>query len=91
MPVKQVYITISGRVQGVGFRYYALHKAEELNISGWIKNTPEGNVEMEASGETQNLDAFINWMRIGPARAHIDRFAVSKISPKRIFNHFIIR
>ena len=91
MPVKQIYITISGRVQGVGFRYYALHKAEELNISGWIKNTSEGNVEMEASGETQNLDSFIDWMRIGPARAYIERFAVSEISPKRTFTHFIIR
>jgi acylphosphatase len=91
MPVKQVYITISGRVQGVGFRYYALHKAEELNITGWIKNTPEGNVEMEASGETKNLDVFIEWMKIGPSRAYIERFAVSEISPKRTFTHFIIR
>lgn len=91
MPLKQVYITISGRVQGVGFRYYALQKAEKLNITGWIKNTPEGNVEMEASGETQNLDTFIDWMRRGSTRAYIERFAVSEISPKRTFTHFIIR
>ena len=91
MAIKQVYITISGRVQGVGFRYYALYKAEELNIAGWIKNTPEGNVEIEASGEAQNLDSFIDWMKMGPDRAYIERFAVSELSPKRTFTHFIIR
>lgn len=91
MPLEQVYIVIGGRVQGVGFRYFALTKAEELNITGWVKNTFNGNVEIEASGQPQNLKTFIDWMKIGPARAIIKTFTVSDISPKRNFTNFIIR
>ena len=91
MPLEQAYIVIGGRVQGVGFRYFAHHKAEELSITGWIQNSPDGKVEIEASGEPQNLDTFIDWMKIGPARAVIQTFSVSPISPQRKFTHFIIR
>lgn len=90
MQNRQVYIIISGRVQGVGFRYYALHKAQEQTITGWVKNTPDGKVEIEASGEPHNLNIFIDWMRIGPARAVIKTFSVSEILPERKFDRFII-
>ena len=91
MPIKQVYILIGGRVQGVGFRYFAQHKAVELNITGWVKNTPDGKVEIEASGETQNLDTFIEWMKIGPSRAVIQTFSASDIHPLRNFSNFTVR
>ncbi len=90
MQKKQVYILIGGRVQGVGFRYFVLRKAEQLDIAGWVKNTPEGKVEIEASGELQNINTFIDWMKIGPARAIIGSFSVSDISPERKFDHFAI-
>jgi len=90
MQNRQVYIIISGRVQGVGFRYFAHHKAEEFNIVGWVKNTPDGKVEIEASGEPQNLNTFVNWIKIGPARAIIKTFSVSDISPERSFTRFTI-
>jgi len=91
MSLKQVYINLSGRVQGVGFRYFAQHKAEELNITGWVRNTPDGKVEIEASGEAENVNTFIDWMKVGPARAIIQYFSVSDISPQRKFTQFIIR
>jgi acylphosphatase len=91
MPIKQVYIIIAGRVQGVGFRYYAQHRAMELNIKGWVQNTHDGKVEIEAMGDVQNLNTFIDWMKIGPARATIQSFTVSDISPQRTFTQFIIR
>jgi acylphosphatase len=90
MQKRQVYIVISGRVQGVGFRYFAMYKAEELDITGWVKNTPEGKLEIEASGELQNINTFIDWMKIGPARAIIGSFSVSDISPERTFTQFTI-
>ncbi len=90
MPLKQVYIIISGRVQGVGFRYFALYKAEALEITGWVKNTPDGKVEMEVSGNIQNMYTFIDWMRIGPSRAIITSFTLSDISPERKFTQFTI-
>jgi acylphosphatase len=89
--VKSVYILISGRVHGVGFRYFVLHKANELNIFGWVKNTPDGKVEIEASGDPKNLEIFTDWMKIGPVRAIIHSFSVSEITPLRNFTNFIIR
>ena len=86
-----MYLVISGRVQGVGFRYFVRQKALEMQISGWVKNTPDGKLEIEAEGENQNLDAFIEWMRIGPSRAIIRSFSNSEITPIRNFTNFIIR
>ena len=89
--MKSAYLIIDGRVQGVGFRYFALNKAEVLKISGWVRNTPDGKVEIEAEGDPQNLKTYIEWMKIGPARAIIKTFSVSEITPIRNFTNFIIR
>ncbi|MBW8326182.1 MAG: acylphosphatase [Prolixibacteraceae bacterium] len=89
--MKSVYILIGGRVQGVGFRYFAQYKAEELQITGWVLNTPEGKVEIEAEGEQNNLATFIEWLKIGPARAVVQTFSVSDIFPSRQFKNFTIR
>jgi len=91
MPVKSVYLLIGGRVQGVGFRYYVRHRAEELQISGWVHNTPDGRVEIEAEGDPHNLEIFIDWVKIGPTRATIRSFSISEITPIRNFTNFIIR
>jgi acylphosphatase len=89
--VKSVHILISGRVHGVGFRYFVLHKAKELNIFGWVKNTPDGKVEIEAEGDPQNVEIFHDFMKIGPARAIIQTCSVSEIMPHRYFSNFTIR
>ncbi|MGE5393132.1 MAG: acylphosphatase [Candidatus Saccharibacteria bacterium] len=91
MADKQVYVVITGRVQGVGFRYFALDKAEELNIKGWVRNTPDGKVEIEACGDSQNLDTFIDWMKMGPSRAVIHTFSLSDIASPRNFTNFTVR
>lgn len=91
MQTKTIYLIIGGRVQGVGFRYFTQHKARELNISGWVRNTPDGKVEIEAEGDDQNMETFIDWMKIGPARAVIKLFSVSEITPLRNFTNFSVR
>ena len=91
MPVKSVYLIVGGRVQGVGYRYFVVHKAHELNIFGWVRNTPDGNVEIEAEGESKNLEIFLDCMKIGPARAIVRSFSVSEITPVRNFTSFTIR
>lgn len=91
MPVKIVYLIVGGRVQGVGFRYFAQFKARELNIYGWVRNIPDSKIEIEAEGDPQNLETFIEWMRIGTARSGIRQFSVSEITPVRNFTNFIIR
>ncbi len=90
MPLKSVSIRICGRVQGVGFRYFAKLKADELEISGWVKNLPGEKVEIEAQGESDNLITFTDWMKIGPARAIVKTFSATEI-PISNFQAFYIR
>jgi len=91
MSVRSVYLVVSGHVQGVGFRYFALHKALEFQIAGWVCNAPDGKVEIEAEGKDRDIETFIDWMKIGPSRAMIRSFSVSEISPPRNFTDFTIR
>jgi acylphosphatase len=91
MPVKTIFMVVSGRVHDVGFRYYARQKADELNIFGWVRNTTDGKVEIEVEGDLENLEIFTDWMKIGPARSIIRSFSVSEITPFRNFTSFIIR
>ncbi len=91
MPTKSIYLVVGGRVQGVGFRHFALCQAEKFRISGWIKNRPDGRIEIEAEGEAKNIELFIDWIRIGPSRAIIQTFHISEITPARHFVSFTIR
>jgi len=59
-------IRVTGRVQGVGFRYSTLREAQNENITGYVKNMPDGSVEIEAEGSKDQLDIFVEWCRRGP-------------------------
>jgi len=52
-------VVFSGRVQGVGFRYTALQVAKEFEVSGWVKNLPDGRVQLEAEGTPDTVKAFL--------------------------------
>ena len=64
---------VSGRVQGVGFRWFALRKAEQLGLPGWVSNLPDGRVEVVASGNAAALDRMETALSIGPSTARVDR------------------
>jgi acylphosphatase len=70
---KAAVIKVYGRVQGVGFRYYTQKKANELGITGYVKNRPDGSVYIEAEGEQENLELFIDWCEVGPSWAHVTK------------------
>lgn len=57
------HIVFYGRVQGVGFRYYAINKANQLGLTGWVKNLPDGTVEMEVQGEEPLIDQLIIFLQ----------------------------
>lgn len=67
---------MTGRVQGVGFRYFAATKAEELNLKGYVTNLHNGKVQIEAEGDNVDVETFIDYCRIGPARASVVSIAV---------------
>lgn len=57
------HILFYGRVQGVGFRYYAVNKANQLGLTGWVRNLPDGTVEMEAQGYEEQIDELIIFLQ----------------------------
>jgi acylphosphatase len=66
-------VTVMGRVQGVGFRYFALHEAMELELDGWVANTPDGSVRCVAEGPRDRLERLLGRLREGPAAAIVER------------------
>ena len=68
---KHFSLLISGHVQGVGFRYHVLQTAIRMNISGFVRNLPNGDVSIEAEGTPDQLDAFMTWIRQGPSGARV--------------------
>ena len=72
---------IGGRVQGVGFRYFAADAAAREGISGWVRNLGDGRVEMAAEGEAEALGRFEHAVRHGPSHARVEMFDVADTSP----------
>jgi acylphosphatase len=83
--------TIAGRVQGVGFRYFTEAAAAREGILGWVRNTPDGGVEVLAEGDAEALDRFEHKIRSGPPQARVDRVEVDDMIPTGRAAGFTIR
>ena len=68
-PRQRVWLRIKGRVQGVGFRYAAVDEAMRLGLTGWVRNTPDGDVELVAEGDAERIRRIIDWSHAGPPGA----------------------
>lgn len=69
---QSVILTIYGRVQGVGFRYFVKQKADWLTINGFVKNMPDNKVYIEAEGDEESLEEFIALCKQGPWHSRVD-------------------
>ena len=69
--ITQVHVIISGRVQGVWYRAGTKQKAQELGLTGWVKNTVDGNVEAVFEGDESMVDEMVAWCRVGPPLAQV--------------------
>lgn len=83
---------VHGRVQGVGFRYTTQHEARRLGINGYAKNLDDGSVEVVASGEAEQVETLLKWLREGgPRSARVDRVLSEPHRPREAFTGFTIR
>ena len=71
-PVKKVHVLVSGRVTGVGFRYFVERVAHGLKLTGWVRNLPDERVESVAEGEERTLQEFVARLKEGPPFAQVD-------------------
>jgi len=87
---KKIHLLISGNVQGVFYRVNTRKKAGELNLTGWVKNTPNNEVEILAEGEEENLKKLINWCYNGSENAIVKEVKVEWGDYKNKFDLFEI-
>ncbi|RLG16203.1 acylphosphatase [Nanoarchaeota archaeon] len=73
-------IRIYGRVQGVGFRFSTKLVAKRLGIKGWVRNLPDGSVEVLAEGD--KMEEFLKFLRRGPPLARVDDVKIEKVEEK---------
>lgn len=92
-PIKNYCISavVSGKVQGVFYRDSARQKAQSLGITGWIKNTADGTVELHACGDEENIKAFVDWLWEGPSVAQVTDVIWQGIEEKKYEGFRIIR
>jgi acylphosphatase len=83
-------ILITGRVQGVGFRYAARNMARGISVTGFARNLADGNVYIEAEGSPEQIELFISWCREGPQRADVKNLDITD-GEVRGFTEFLIR
>jgi len=90
IPQKRLNIIVSGRVQGVGYRYFARDAARSFNITGWVKNCDNGNVEVEAQGKSEILDSFCAELKRGPQGGYVEKLDIRELPVKDGENSFKI-
>ncbi|PJE80702.1 Acylphosphatase [invertebrate metagenome] len=81
-------ILVSGRVQGVGFRWSTQQKAQALQLSGYAKNLMDGRVEVLACGSEKAVSNLIAWLRHGPSTARVDGLVINDVSEVNYSNDF---
>lgn len=86
----RVHGFVSGRVQGVGFRYFVQTQARRHHLTGEVKNLGDGRVEFMAEGTESNLQAFLKQVERGPALSHVSRLDVSWHEPFGTYRSFDI-
>ena len=91
-PVR-VRATVSGRVQGVGYRAACAREAQRLGVAGWVRNLPDGRVELRAQGTRGRVEALIDWCRKGPPAARVTSVDVDwePVDPELPLSFIVLR
>ena len=90
MTLKAVHMIARGRVQGVGFRFFVRKRAVPSGAKGWVKNLPDGAVEIFAEGEENHLKDFVDDVKKGPVFGNVDELNVDWVEPLNKYTSFDI-
>jgi acylphosphatase len=91
MNLKTQHLTILGRVQGVGFRYYMAYKAKQFHVTGWVRNRADGSVEALIQGDADNIEQLIIRAHRGPPKSEVQSVTPEEVITSEIFTEFDIR
>jgi acylphosphatase len=83
--------TVYGRVQGVGFRFYVRNQAESLNLTGWVRNKPDGTVELQAFGLISDLEQLLHYIKAGSIGSHVEKVDFQWFQTEKMLKTFEIR
>jgi acylphosphatase len=91
MSYQAAHILVRGLVQGVGYRYFAFRTARQLGLVGWVKNLPDGSVEIEAEGDNSAIDEYIRELKVGPRSSVVRGVDVDRIEVSGKYSDFDVR
>ncbi len=83
-------VTVTGLVQGVGFRWFVVKRALELDLKGCVRNLDDGNVFVEVEGDRTIIEALIEKLKKGPAFSRVKDVRIQWIQPENRFSNFYI-
>jgi len=86
--VETLAVKVSGKVQGVGFRFAAVRHAHSLGITGWVRNLEDGTVEALLQGDHDKVDNMLSWLNVGPPAARVDNVEISDVQDDRRYDRF---
>ena len=87
----RVRLVVSGYVQGVGFRWFVMRAARDAGLSGWVRNNPDGSVELEAVGSSDGVALLKERVTTGPRASRVDQVVELPVSTDQLPNPFDIR
>ncbi len=85
------HIIVSGLVQGVGYRFFVSRKAEGLGLTGFVRNLPDGNVEVLAGGHRGLIEDLVAALKIGPRAARVKAVSLEWVTSSEEYDRFEIR
>jgi acylphosphatase len=88
---KAITVTVTGRVQGVGYRYAVVDAAEALGLVGWVRNAPDASVDMWAQGDEPALEQLVAFLRQGPRTALVRSVDILPVDPDPLLHTFAVR
>ena len=88
--MKRMHAFVAGRVQGVSFRYYTRHRAQQLNVTGWVRNLPDGRVEVMAEGPEAILRQMEQFLQRGSPAAQVRQVTCDWSEATGEFRQFLL-